>query len=84
MKWKINRSVRAPFVGLPHPQRHYPSVLQLKAFFTLDNPDRTDSILGPLLGDKRFEVRCEESWEQLPRLPWKPLLDSMPVRMELR
>ncbi|MEK8016816.1 MAG: hypothetical protein VSS75_008105 [Candidatus Parabeggiatoa sp.] len=74
MKWKINRSVRAPFVGLPHPQRHYPSVLQLKAFFTLDNPDRTDSILGPLLGDKRFEVRCEESWEQLPRLPWKPLL----------
>ncbi len=74
MKWKINRSVRAPFFGLPHPQRHYPSVLQLKPVFTLDNQESADSILGPLVGDKRFDVRCEESWEQLPLHPWKPFL----------
>jgi tetratricopeptide (TPR) repeat protein len=74
MKWKINRSIRAPIVGLPHPQRHYPSILQLKPFLTLDNPDRTDAILGPLIGDQRFEVHCETSWEQLPPAPWQTFL----------
>jgi tetratricopeptide (TPR) repeat protein len=82
MKWQINLPVRAPIVGLPHPQRHCPSVWQLKPSFALKNNTtanseaNSDIVLEPSLSYLGFEVRYTESWEQLPPLPWQPFLGT--------
>jgi tetratricopeptide (TPR) repeat protein len=82
MKWQIKRAVNAPLSGLPHTQRDYPTVLELKPKFILCAKPQA-SVLGALLGDNGFDVRYREDWQQLPPPPWKLMLAAPnPIEME--
>ncbi|MDM8557622.1 tetratricopeptide repeat protein [Candidatus Parabeggiatoa sp. HSG14] len=77
MRWQINLPVRSPIVGLPHPQRHCPSIWQLQPSFTLKNTQtNSDITLGASLGYLGFEVHYTDSWEKVPPLPWQPFLGT--------
>lgn len=72
MKWRVKLPIYAPIVGLTHPQRHYPVVVRFEPVFKVQ--EGSESTSKDLFGEIGFDMRCDESWEQLPLLPWKPFV----------